>query len=335
MLPIALLLAAAAPQPGELKTFSDWTVGCDNGRACHAVALVPEDWPDDALTMAVRRGAEAGAEPVITFEVGDDSRPTGLTADGRRLSARLVPHEGVAKVNAADTAAVLNALRRASRIEVTDATGKPLGTVSLKGASAAFLYMDDRQKRVGTATALVRTGSKPASTVPLPPALPVVRAAAPGRGRPLALTKSRIAALRRDAGCTIEEVGGPDYVESAAIGPAHTLLLLSCGSGAYNVTYVPYVLRSGRTGVEPRLAPFDIDKSWWGEESHPALINAEWDAKKRLLTAFSKGRGLGDCGVGQEFAWDGAIFRLVHQYEMSECRGSIDYITTWRAEVRR
>jgi invasion protein IalB len=41
---ISLLLAAAAavaPQPAQLKGFQDWTVGCDNGRACHAVGLVP------------------------------------------------------------------------------------------------------------------------------------------------------------------------------------------------------------------------------------------------------------------------------------------------------
>ena len=27
------------------------------------------------------------------------------------------------------------------------------------------------------------------------------------------------------------------------------------------------------------------------------------------------------------------VFRLVQQEEMSECRGSLDYITTWRAQV--
>ena len=29
------------------------------------------------------------------------------------------------------------------------------------------------------------------------------------------------------------------------------------------------------------------------------------------------------------------MFRLVEQSEMGECRGSTDYITTWRALVRR
>ena len=37
MLLLALAAAAAGPQPGALKTFTDWTVGCDNTRTCRAV----------------------------------------------------------------------------------------------------------------------------------------------------------------------------------------------------------------------------------------------------------------------------------------------------------
>ncbi|HTG39817.1 DUF1176 domain-containing protein [Sphingomonas sp.] len=50
-----------------------------------------------------------------------------------------------------------------------------------------------------------------------------------------------------------------------------------------------------------------------------------------MLASYAKGRGIGDCGVSQRFIWDGPRFRLIEQAEMSECRGSIDYITTWRA----
>jgi hypothetical protein len=47
-----------------------------------------------------------------------------------------------------------------------------------------------------------------------------------------------------------------------------------------------------------------------------------------------KSRGLGDCGLVQNWAWDGQRFRLVLQQEMTECRGSLEFITTWRAEPR-
>ncbi|HYD37482.1 MAG TPA: DUF1176 domain-containing protein [Allosphingosinicella sp.] len=333
MIVLALLAAAAAPHPAELKTFQDWTVGCDNGAACHAVALMPEDWPEDGLTMSVRRGPEAGAQPVLAFELGADSNAASVSVDGKRLAVRLIGAEGQTRVAPADTAAMIGVLRSAGRVELQAADGKPLGTVSLKGASAALFYMDERQRRTGTATALVRPGTRPPPGPP--PPLPVVTAPKPSSARPLALTAAGLAALRRKHGCTIDEVGGPDVAESAAIGPSESLLLLACGSGAYNVSHVPFVLRRGRGGVQATIAGFDVEPGWWGEEGKPVLINAAWEKERGLLTSFSKARGLGDCGTISDYAWDGRAFRLVEQREMGECRGSVDYITTWRARVVR
>lgn len=330
MIVAALLAAAPLPQPADLKTFQDWTVGCDNGRACHAVALMPENWPDDALTMSVRRGPEAPAQPVVAFDLGADSNAAAVSADGRRLGVRLVGAEGETRVAPADTAAMIGALRSASQLRLEAADGKPLGTVSLKGASAALLHMDEQQRRVGTATALVRPGTRPPAAVP--PSLPIVVARPLSSARPLTLSADALRALRKKHGCTIDEVGGPEEAESAALTAGETLLLLACGSGAYNVSYVPFVVRRGGRAD---LAPFDHRPGWWAEEGKPMLINAGWDKERGLLGSFSKGRGLGDCGTTSEYAWDGRAFRLVEQAEMGECRGSRDYITTWRARVVR
>lgn len=328
---IALALFAAAVQPAELKTFQDWTVGCDNGRACHAVALIPEDWPDDALTMSVRRGPGAADSPVLAIELGSDSRPAWLAADGRRLAVRLVGAEGLTGIAAADVRTMIGVLRSAGSLEVFAADGQPLGKISLKGASAALLYMDERQRRAGTATALVRPGSRPPAGAS-PPPLPVVVAPPVSRARPLALSAAAIRALRAKHGCAIDEVGGPDETESAALGAGETLLLLACGSGAYNVSYVPFIVRRGGRA---ELAAFDHRPGWWAEEGKPMLVNAGWDKERGLLSSFSKGRGLADCGTTSDYAWDGRAFRLVEQSEMSECRGSRDYITTWRARLVR
>jgi hypothetical protein len=113
------------------------------------------------------------------------------------------------------------------------------------------------------------------------------------------------------------------------------VLLLACGSGAYNISYVPFIVRRGRGGIEATLAAFDLAEPWWKDEGKPMLINAVWDPGNGLLHSFAKSRGLGDCGTTSEYAWDGSRFRLVEQAEMRECRGSMDYITTWRAKVVR
>jgi hypothetical protein len=324
---------AAAPQPGILKTFGDWTVGCDNGRACHATALVPEDWPDDAMTMSVRRAAEADAAAIVEVDLRDKSGATGIAVDGKRLPVRVSASQTALTVDGYDRRLVLEALKTGQRLQLLGAGGAALGSISLKGASAALLYMDDQQKRVGTVTALTRPGEKPASLVPPPPPLPtVVQAAAPA-GPPLKLSAREVSDLRKKLGCAIEDVGGPDYHEVSALGRGRNLVLLGCGSGAYNVSSVPVIAERVGRKLSTRPASFDKQESWWSEEGKPVLVNAEWDPKRRLLTSFSKARGLGDCGTGRDYAWDGERFRLAEQIDMDECRGSLDYITTWRVRL--
>jgi hypothetical protein len=331
---LAAAPAAAAPQPAPLKTFTDWTVGCDNGRACHAVGLMPESWPEDGLTMSVQRGPEPDAPAVVAFAMTDHTVPVAVAADGQPLQVRLgMDKDGMMAVAAADAPLMLAAMRRAAEFQLRDDKGQPVGRVSLKGAAAALLYMDEQQRRVGTVTALVRTGPKPATAVPPPPALPKIAAPA-GSSRTVALTARETAALRKRFGCSIADVGGPDEKEVHPLG-ADRLVLLTCGAGAYNVSFVP-ILVPAKGGVAAAGPPaFDSSERWWEQEGKPMLVNASYDPARGELSSFAKARGLGDCGSGRDYVWDGARFRLISQVDMDECRGSTDYITTWRAEVVR
>ncbi|HMJ93236.1 MAG TPA: DUF1176 domain-containing protein [Allosphingosinicella sp.] len=336
LFPILVAGAAAAspaPKPEDLRVYDDWTVGCDNGRGCQAVGLVPENWPDDAATIVIARGPEAGAAPEVSIAMRE-GMGTALEVDGKRLPLRLAAGKGEAKVAAADVPALIAAIRSGNELKVVGADGAAVGTASLKGASAALLYMDDRQQRVGTVTALDRSGARPASSVPPPPKLPVVRAVPLTRAAPIAVGSARIKALRTKHGCTIDEVGGPDSAEVYALSANQSLVLLACGSGAYNVSHVPFVATRRGRAITIALAPFDVKPDWW-DNGLPILVNADWDPAGGLLGSFSKGRGLGDCGTTSSYAWDGSRFRLVEEATMGECRGSIDYITVWRARVVR
>jgi hypothetical protein len=73
-----LLLALALL--GELETFKDWTVGCDNGRTCEAVSLETEGDGDGAVV--VRRDGDAKAAPRIS--VTNDDGPAVLLVDMNR-----------------------------------------------------------------------------------------------------------------------------------------------------------------------------------------------------------------------------------------------------------
>jgi len=101
--------------------------------------------------------------------------------------------------------------------------------------------------------------------------------------------------------------------------------------------------RCGRTSRRPPPAehhPAQLDARSGFEAtsadtgtSVKSVINGEF--KDGVLTSYARGRGLGDCDSRQSFVWDATRFRLSEQADMGECRGNIDYITTWRAKVIR
>lgn len=165
----AFAAAAVSPQPGELKTFKDWIVGCDNGRACQAVGLLADGGAEGA-TIVVQR--DAGPDTVPKIAVISDAKAVGLTINGARSAFKLIPNADGFQLSRDDAMAFATTLTKADRLALVDIGGKPLATISLAGASAALRYIDDKQKRVGTMTAMVAKG--PAQAVPVAPALPVV-----------------------------------------------------------------------------------------------------------------------------------------------------------------
>jgi hypothetical protein len=331
---IAFLAAASAATatPSELNTFTDWIVGCDNGRACKAVGLLQEDFAEGWSTMAVTRGPEANAAPRVRIE-SDAEAGVALAADGKRLAVRLSRIGSEITVAAADQPALLTAMKAAKKLELIDTGGKPVVTYSLAGLSAALLYMDDKQKRVGTVTALVRKGARPASAVPPPPALPAIVSPATPKLAPRTLSPVQVGQVLKPLGCDAEGESTFGPPEHHRLDAATTLALVPwpCMNGAYNLfAYAVLIDQRGHT----RPASFEVGGGM-SDDNDNSLVNADWDAATRRLRSYAKGRGLGDCGTVSTFVWDGTRFRLAEQTQMGECRGSVDYITTWRATVRR
>ena len=324
MVPLALLAAFAIPQPGTLKTYGDWIVGCDNGLACQAVGLVPEGV--EGATARITRGPAAGDRPEVAIQLGN-AQARAIAIDGRRFALR---GGGDEEYRPADPDGVLAAMVRARVATLVDAAGKPVGTLSPAGITAALLYIDDRQRRVGTTSALVRKGAR--TVVPTPPAVPVIAAPPVTSAKAIVPRAPEIAAMRKVSDCGADEFG-PVSAESFALDARRSLVLLSCGAGAYNFSTVPFVIERVRGRLKSDYARFDLTPSWGQDDGNPILVNAGYE--KGVLSHYAKGRGLGDCGTSQQFVWDGARFRLIEQTQMDECRSSIDWIRTWRAEVRR
>jgi hypothetical protein len=113
----------------------------------------------------------------------------------------------------------------------------------------------------------------------------------------------------------------------------HSVVVIDhpCGNGAYNLFSTVFIV--DETGT-PHPARFDSDPGM-GEPGDTDLTNGGWDEKSQRMSSYAKGRGIGDCGTSQSYAWDGTRFRMTEMAEMGECRGSIDYIRIWTARTSR
>ncbi|QAY75952.1 DUF1176 domain-containing protein [Sphingosinicella sp. BN140058] len=315
-------------KPGALRSFGDWTVGCDNGLSCTMASLAPEDgeFPDMMVTLTREPGPK-GAISLDLSAQGEDAGDVSLAIDGSAPSIRAAK----GGVGGADAQRLASQMVNGTRLVVRDAAGTTIATLSLKGAAAALRYMDDRQGRVGGTTALAALGPKPAEAVPAAPPLPVVVSPKPG-GTAATLTKAALAALRKRAGCDLEGVGVSQDPEISALGDGKSLIVLPCSAGAYNLIAALFVTdgkstEPARMDVASGMGPIDE------QTGIPDVVNGGFE--DGVLTSYAKGRGIGDCGITQSFVWDGSRFRLVEQSEMGECRGNPEFITTWRARVVR
>ena len=312
------------PKPGTLKTFSDWTVGCDNSLRCTLGSLLPDQSiGEDTITLNLMREPGPVARGGGTFSLAIETRndqaatrrpPASFTVDGKPIALR-------------DAAALAAAIANAQSLEILDAKGGTLATVSLKGAAAALRYVDAQQGRAGSIDAIVAKGPAP-SNAPTPP-LPIITAITPS-GTAAKLTAAQVATLRKRATCDLEGT----TPETHALGDGKSLVILSCSSGAYNLISALFVVDGTRITPAQLDAPSGFEATG-ADTGTPvrSIINGAYE--NGVLTSYAKGRGLGDCGSHQSFVWDGTRLRLSEQADMGECRGNIDYVTTWRAKVVR
>lgn len=335
-----LMAAAASPKPqlGQQKFFKNWAVACDNTLSCEAVALQPESVPGDNLSLVVWRDAESG-NAVITL-IGEPTKSDRFRVfvDGRLAYAGTVPKDEADsfKVSGADAVRLARALAKGSKLTLRDGSGTALGEASLAGSTAALLHIDAIQNRAGTSEALASPGRKALRPKWMPKPVIVAKRFKATENAPDA---AALVSLVEGSACAEERYGVTEdsaYSLGTAGGKARALVMLSCGSGAYNFASAAYI------GVEDSpskwsFAParFDYgDRIKTMDGSLQLLVNADWDEASQTLSSHAKGRGLGDCGNSETYVWDGEMFRLTSAYGMMECRGSMDWMTLWRSEVK-
>ncbi|HEX2558507.1 DUF1176 domain-containing protein [Phenylobacterium sp.] len=314
------LAALCGPASAENESFGDWIVVCDNIRTCNAYGF-PEEHYENITYIRITRTGAAGAAPTVSISAsGEGSAVWRLEIDGIPVMNQVQAIAGKDEVyqravlTPAQTATLLKGLANGEILSIW--LGRDVvGAISLKGSSAALRWVDDRQKRAGTVTALVAKGPKPASAMPAPPAPPVIRAAAPASQA--GLPKSLPDAIKypwESCDDDIGELGIEPQVFRLA--PGLLLWQTACSRGAYNVVYDFSLLDEKGTLKGAPDFPYASGQAETGR-----LMNAEFDPATQTLSNFDKARGLGDCGAFTSWVWTGREFALKGSEVMPDCRG--------------
>jgi hypothetical protein len=321
--PGATAAAQRGGNPGQ-HAFRDWLVACDNSAACYAFGHATEGtgW----VRISIPAGPEGAPTVVVGFwpETGAFGGPVTARVDGVAFAAEAEVGEEaapVAKVDPGAARALIDAMARGQAMALH--AGAETVPISLSGATASLLWIDERQGRLGTTTALIRKGDRPASAVPPAPALPRIEPA-PGvaqagygdqEGQTL---PAAIEALPAVVQCREDTAFNPDLqqvISSARLDADTVLWSVPCGLGAYN--FASAYFTTDPRGANPRRVTFPTATG----EPETLLVNAAYDPATRVIDAFNKGRGLGDCGMADSWTWTARGFVLRSSSEMPECWG--------------
>lgn len=338
---------ATPPAPLQQR-YGDWTVACDNVRACSAQGyrvLGPDEdegQSDSQVQAGLWLARDAGPQGAAHLQLHLGSRDGQEVPEGSRVDVRIggrdfrrLPLD--ADLPPAIAQALVRAMVEAPRMRLSGRDSE--ATVSLQGLKAALLKMDDTQGRVGTVTAWVAKGQATAARVPLAPPLPVlVPAAMPTRlpaDAELVLSRQlvRHPAVIQDCYLLQEDPPEADRLPETAIHqirPKEYLVLMECARAAYQTSYRLWRVKQGGKAIDvaPEVLP-DL------QEPALDLMNAEFNAGK--LSTWHKGRGLGDCGGNREWVWTASGFALRLANEAPDCNGIYGGgpgLTLWQAEVQ-
>ncbi|NVD74389.1 DUF1176 domain-containing protein [Duganella sp. BJB488] len=304
--------ADAAQYEGARFGAKDWEIACDNTRRCEAAGFQSEDGETESAPVALWLGRDAGAaaalEAKLMVVTPDDKDAGPLTITVGKLA--LGGLKADTALTAEQVARLMPQLLNAESAKVSDGTHQ--WRLSLAGLKAVLLKMDDLQGRVGTVTALVKPGTRPASAV-LPPL-------APPTVRPLAMPSAQkdddkllaaIVKTMRADDCSEDVKDANRYQDIHRLPGGKVLLMRECDRAAYQSSFVLWVARD-----KPPYDPKPVQLPAMGDGG---VMNASFDGGK--LTSFAKGRGVSDCGGFWTWVWTATGFQLVDMSQANMCRG--------------
>ncbi|MGC0053448.1 DUF1176 domain-containing protein [Brucella pituitosa] len=316
------LLSHTGISQAAYKLIRSTSVLCDFAQNC-TLSLTPVA-SEGAPALGIYRSRAIGSKPELQLSYIDPSKASGkleLFVDGKSV---LVVEASAAslkgdQLNYGDAAAVtklIDAMKNGQKLQLKFA-GKT-SNYSLSGFVGGLIYADEQQSRAGTVDALQAKGNQPA---PQPSEVKIIASVdqVPEQIRKDFTEENGLCGT--SSGNSFSTGGGFD----AKIADGLHLIGMPCGSpGAYNQPYVFY------SQYENQVVPISLPTiSDDGPTVTDQAWNIDWSQQNKTLTAFFKGRGLGDCGTYDVWkavdTGEGHVrFVLVQERVKDDCDGNYD-----------
>lgn len=295
--------------------YKDWELVCENTGICRAAAYQREDAAAVISVLLTRHaGKNAQLEAQVQIQLGDRIIPH-LNLNLPNLAdntVRLSNDTQIGQLSAKQTQALLTAVQGKQPIRWT--FGDLHWHLSVDGATATLVKMDEFQHRLNTPTALMKKGQGSSDSVLIAQQKPQIRWVKPVRGsiqdikmntpqaqklKTLLLKKTEAEACELLKSNQDEDAAFRVYPLNAQ----HKLLEVPCWRAAYNMASGFAVLNNDLTKIQ----------QW--------VTSNGSDYELGKISAAHKGRGLGDCWTQTEWVWNGKQFFQSYHAVQLQCRG--------------
>ncbi|MGI9351043.1 MAG: DUF1176 domain-containing protein [Rhizobiaceae bacterium] len=325
-----LMVLPATLLAGPGKQVRDWHVWCDDVLKCTmqtgndnevwGFGFIREPAANSEAELFLSTSLKPKRGSVIDIIMdGDEVNRFSLKTDKGAFEEGTWKFSGVNVENR-----IMNAMMTGNKLllKIESSDGPRDVRLSLSGVTGSALFMDEVQDRIGNRDALQATGDgEPKDAVTR---VMVLKSASDLPAEVLSFWKNDTdwcGEGSNDEDDLIADFGGIVIT----VEKGSQLFVLPCGlPGAYNL--VQTVLAFSEESKRVRTVTFPI-MGQKGPTITEHAFNTSWDDRKSTLSAFYKGRGLGDCGRRTVWHWEGGYysnFELLEEYSKGECDGVYD-----------
>ena len=319
---IGVLLMSALSQLTHAETgnyfmHKYWELACDNTGMCRAVGYQSDAAFGHPVSLLISRPAGAGSAVLTQIQVAEEftqDTEASLNVGGTSLGSLTIDaKKSTAKLSSAQSAQLLKALVGAEDIRIT--TQAQQWQISTAGANAVLLKMDDIQKRVNTPNAVYQKGNQSEQNVLQPKAIPKIGITGyrPAVASHFTVDSKIANQLFKKLKATTDEQDCPNLYEAQffeedrvsvyPLNAEQVVVQVPCWRGAYNEGLGYWVMDKALQKIQQQVTTS-------GSSFSEAQIFSE-----------QKGRGIADCGIRSEWAWNGKAFVLSYQAQSQQCKG--------------